>query len=169
MDPVWWAVILMVGGFGFALLEVFLPSGGILSLLCGGALLASVIVAGTESLGLALLFGVVAVIGTPIVLLVAFKLLPRSPIGKRLILRSPDEDAGPTTSPPVSATSVANLSELMGREGVATTALRPSGIAEIGGRRVSVVTEGEMVAKGQKVRVIEIHGNQVVVEAVTTA
>lgn len=167
MDPVVLAVLLLVVGLGLAVLEVFLPSGGILSLMCGGALLGSVIVAGIQSLKLGGLFAFLAVVLTPVTLLIAFKFMPRTRLGRKLILRSPDETSGPTTSPAVSATTRTDLAELMGREGSALTPLRPSGIAEIGGRRVSVVTQGDMLEPGQKVKVVEIHGNQVVVEAVT--
>ncbi len=61
------------------------------------------------------------------------------------------------------------LAELVGREGVAASALRPSGIVKIEGRRVDVVSRGEMIAQGAKVRVIEVEGNRVVVREVAGA
>jgi membrane-bound serine protease (ClpP class) len=47
--------------------------------------------------------------------------------------------------------------------GEAITDLRPSGRARFGRRRFDVVTEGSYLAKGQAVRVLEIHGNRIVV------
>jgi membrane-bound serine protease (ClpP class) len=53
---------------------------------------------------------------------------------------------------------------MVGEVGVAQTALRPAGRAEFGDRLMDVVTEGEFVDRGDKVRIREIHGNRIVVE-----
>lgn len=53
--------------------------------------------------------------------------------------------------------------DLVGLTGTALTNLRPSGTATLGGRRVDVVTEGAMVARGAPVRVIAVEGLRVVV------
>lgn len=53
---------------------------------------------------------------------------------------------------------------LIGREGVVFSALRPAGAIEIGGRRIDAVSDGAFIDKGARVRVIEVHGNRVVVE-----
>lgn len=53
--------------------------------------------------------------------------------------------------------------ELVGQSGVAHTALRPSGVAVIGGQRVDVVTEGALIERGATVRVIAVEGARVVV------
>lgn len=42
----------------------------------------------------------------------------------------------------------------LGKTGVAVTPLRPTGVAEIDGERIEVVTEGEFIASGSKVRVV---------------
>ncbi len=56
--------------------------------------------------------------------------------------------------------------DLVGIEGEATTALRPSGIARLSDRRLDVVTRGEMLSKGTRIKVIEVSGNRVVVKEV---
>jgi membrane-bound serine protease (ClpP class) len=56
-----------------------------------------------------------------------------------------------------------NRPELLEREGMALTNLRPCGTALIDGRRVDVVTEGQMVEKGTSVRVVAVEGLRVVV------
>ena len=42
----------------------------------------------------------------------------------------------------------------LGEAGIAVTPLRPTGIVEIGGRRIEVMTEGEFIAAGSNVRVV---------------
>ena len=56
--------------------------------------------------------------------------------------------------------------DLLGKEGVAVTDLRPAGTARIGDERVDVVTEGEYVAQGSPVRVLRSEGYRHVVAMV---
>ena len=59
--------------------------------------------------------------------------------------------------------SRAEEEDLSGKEGRSVTPLRPSGIAEIGGRRVDVVTEGDFIDKGERIRVVSSKGSRIVV------
>lgn len=56
--------------------------------------------------------------------------------------------------------------DLLGQPGRTITALRPSGAAMFGERRQDVVTRGEFINEKTMVKVVEVHGNRVVVEAV---
>jgi membrane-bound serine protease (ClpP class) len=53
--------------------------------------------------------------------------------------------------------------ELLEQTGTALTPLRPAGTAVIDGKRVDVVTEGQMIERGTAVRVIAVEGLRVVV------
>ncbi len=57
------------------------------------------------------------------------------------------------------------VSVKVGETGEATSRLRPAGKAKFGEAVVDVVAEGEFIDKGTKLRIIEIHGNRVVVKA----
>ena len=50
---------------------------------------------------------------------------------------------------------------LIGQTGVTATTLRPGGFATIGGQRIDVVTNGEMIDVGTPVEVVEVEGNRV--------
>jgi membrane-bound ClpP family serine protease len=52
------------------------------------------------------------------------------------------------------------------KEGVTLTVLRPAGLAEIEGDRVNVVSMGNFVEQGVRVRVREVEGSRVLVEKV---
>lgn len=54
--------------------------------------------------------------------------------------------------------------DLSGKEGRALTPLRPSGVAEIDGRRVDVVSQGDFIDKNEKIKVLSSQGSRVVVE-----
>ncbi len=58
------------------------------------------------------------------------------------------------------------LKEIEGLGGISLSRLRPSGIARVGGRRYSVVTMGEFIENGEKVKVVRVEGNRVIVKAI---
>ncbi|NNF03412.1 MAG: hypothetical protein HKN17_03000 [Rhodothermales bacterium] len=47
-----------------------------------------------------------------------------------------------------------NRSKYLGRSGIALTPLRPTGVAEIDGDRIEVVTEGDFIASGSRIKVV---------------
>ena len=57
------------------------------------------------------------------------------------------------------------LTALLGQEGRSITPLRPAGAALIGSKRLDVVTDGKFVASDQRIRVIQVVGNRIIVEA----
>ncbi|MBC5802158.1 MAG: nodulation protein NfeD [Candidatus Eremiobacteraeota bacterium] len=58
---------------------------------------------------------------------------------------------------------------LVGRRGVAASYLRPAGVAEVDGKRVDVLTEGEFVPAGATVMVSRVEGARVFVRPVVAA
>ena len=76
-------------------------------------------------------------------------------MGKRMIAPGLSFESSASTDP--------RDLELVGVSGSAETDCRPAGIGRIQGRRVSVVTRGEWVARGEAIRVVEVQGNRVVV------
>ena len=173
MDLLTLAIILFVAGVFLGVAEIFIPSAGVLVVLSIGAFIGSIACAFKVSP----LWGIITVLAAPLIMLVVvikgFKIFPRTFIGRRMILARPDEpeDAPPAPAPegdaPASTGPGAEADgELVGQEGVARTDLRPSGSAQIGQRRYNVVSEGDFISPGTKVRVIEVRGNRIVVEAV---
>ncbi|MBM3903489.1 MAG: hypothetical protein FJ379_15610 [Verrucomicrobia bacterium] len=54
---------------------------------------------------------------------------------------------------------------LVGVDGVALTPLRPGGLAQFGVERVDVVTSGEPLDKGERIRVLSVDGPRVLVRS----
>ena len=52
----------------------------------------------------------------------------------------------------------------VGLKGEAVSELRPSGVAKFGPTQVDVVTIGPYIESGQRIKVIEVHGNRIVVD-----
>ena len=87
-------------------------------------------------------------------------LLPHVPLFSGLVMEPVDE------SQITEAEKLADYSNLLGLAGVTTTPLRPAGKIKIDNQLVQVVSDGSVVKSGQTVRVIEVNGTRVVVEAV---
>jgi len=149
------AVVLLVLGLGLIVAEVFFPSLGILSVLATAALVGSVAMAFRESSALGVRFLVATALLVPATIVLAFKLFPKSPLGKRMVVSGPTAASAPADDPRVSA--------LVGKEGVVESDCRPAGMVRLDGRRLDVVTRGEWIGVGERVRVLEAQGNRVVV------
>lgn len=103
---------------------------------------------GSIGLAFVLTIGLVIVIGFT---------LPKTQAWNRLILSTEQSSAdGYQSARP-------DLAELIGRSGVALTTLRPAGAAEIGGKRVDVVSNSEFISKGEPLTVEMVEGARVVV------
>jgi membrane-bound serine protease (ClpP class) len=57
---------------------------------------------------------------------------------------------------------------LLSAEGVAITTFELTGIANINGDKVDVISEGEMISKNTRIRVTSVKGNRIVVKSVKT-
>ncbi|MCK5802863.1 MAG: NfeD family protein [Lentisphaeria bacterium] len=157
MDAETAIIALVVAGTLLVFCEVFVP-GGILGVL-GGVLIAVSIVSAYVLKGPVwgswLLFGSVVFGFAGFYLWITF--IPRTPVGKRLILNSDAHDWH--AYDPAKA-------ELLGVVGEAHTSLRPSGTAHFDGKKVDVVTQGEMIDAHSEIKVVKVEGNRVVVAAV---
>jgi len=54
----------------------------------------------------------------------------------------------------------------LGKEGVTTTVLRPTGMAEFDGVKLNVISEGEFIPAGSKVRIVRVEGSRILVHTV---
>ena len=150
--------LLVVIGLLLIFLEVLFVSMGALGIGAAGCLLGSIFLAFQESLPFGIGVTVFEAIAAPAVFFLSFKVLPKTPFGKRLILTGPPtEGAGGAADP--------SLASLEGKRGVTVSALRPAGFARIEGRKVDVVTRGEMIGEDVEVVVLDSRANRVVVAA----
>ncbi|MBQ6131183.1 MAG: NfeD family protein [Selenomonadaceae bacterium] len=63
-------------------------------------------------------------------------------------------------------TSVVDKSRFMGKEGVCVTDLRPAGTINVDGEPLDVVTEGNFISAGEKVKIINVDGSRVLVRQI---
>ena len=99
-----------------------------------------------------------SIIGTGLGAILIARVLPHSRLASPLVLAHANR---------ASAGYVSSESEtsLVGQTGEAVSMLRPAGVAQFGARRIDVVTRGDFIQPGAKVRIVESQGNRIVVEA----
>lgn len=98
-----------------------------------------------------------ALIGTVVVGVILARFLPETPLYRRLISQSA---SGVLSDRAQEAQQTARIGQI----GVAISQLYPGGKARFGDCIVDVVTEGELVEKGQRVKIISYSGATAVVE-----
>ncbi|WNM60006.1 NfeD family protein [Candidatus Nitrospira allomarina] len=143
--------IFVIPGFGIAgILGIMALMGGLgLSLIGTGATWDFML----SALGQVAFSILVAILAT----LLLLRYFPRLPFGRRLILETNlQAQEGYESSP-------AEDHRWLGKQGVAVSDLRPSGIARFDRERVDVVSDGTFIDAGQPLEVVRIDGNRVVV------
>jgi membrane-bound ClpP family serine protease len=159
----WWLLLAVFLYFACAALiiaEVFVPSGGIISV-CALVCLAVGIAIFFQHSGTAGWIGVgIALVMIPAVLIIAYKVFPKTRFGKSVTLTPPEREQGDAIP------DTAKLKELLGAEGLVLTPLRPVGMCDFSGRRVECVAEGGYVDKGRKVKIINVESTQLTVREI---
>ncbi len=152
--------VLVVASAVLVVLEICTPMFGLLSVLSVGFLVAAVGFCFRLSQVAGVVAVVLAVVGYPVFVILAVKLIPRTVLGRRLVLSRGQ-------APPGEATPEAqDLRTLLGKEGIAETLLRPGGAVRIDGRRIIASAESGLIAKGTAVKVVRVEGTNVVVRQI---
>jgi len=140
-------IVLILLGVGLIIGEVYLvPGFNVLGVLGACVLIFAVGYAFSET---GVLGGGLTLLGAITLTGGAFYLMWQTGAWERFVL---------TTNLKTDESTAARESEqrakYLGKTGIALTPLRPTGIAEIDGERIEVVTEGDFIASGSDVRVV---------------
>lgn len=152
------AILLLLAGCALVVMEVFVPSGGIIGILAAVSFIAAIVIAfrqsSTTGPTVGLIFAAITVFAVPTLVALAFKYWPRTPMGKAFLGEVPkDEDVLPEDP----------RRALLGRVGVARSKMLPSGTVEIDGQMIDAMTQGQAIEPGTYVVVSEVRANRVVV------
>lgn len=148
-------IAMFLGGVLCLIIEILMPTIGLLAGVGIALMLYSVVLAmgGDLNAVYAILISLVIAIG---LFALVVKKLPSSTLWERFTLKNRSQTSA-------GFTSAADHSALLGKTGVVLTKLRPSGSIEVDGKPVDVVSEGEFLDKGVKVKVVEVEGSRIVV------
>ena len=162
MSPIIWAVLLMSVGLGLAMLEVFIPSAGILGFLSVAAIITAIVLAFTSGgATIGFLFLGVAAVSLPTAIILAFKWLPNTPVGRRLMLGNPrGREVLPQDDPRET------YQALIGSTGIAKSAMLPGGAIVIDGKIYEAVCESGSLESGERITVARVRNNRLVVRKI---
>lgn len=142
------ALILLVVGVAIGVLEIFVPSGGVLSIAAATSLIGSIACffaydafAGWAALAL-------YAAGAPVVIVLGLKVWSHTPLAKSMVLGGTDNEIGEGHPPAPAAPS------LVGQVGTTITPMRPVGFIRVGDARVEAQAETGMIEPGTRVTVI---------------
>lgn len=155
----WGLILLFAAGMVLLGIELILiPGFGVTGITGIGLILTSLFltfenaVVGMYAISFALILTIVAVV-------VLFRFIGKSEAWSRIALKTTQTKESGYLAPIVRW-------ELMGKEGVAMTTLRPTGTALIDDERVDVVSEGAYISQGNEIKVVKIEGTRIVVREI---
>ncbi|WLR43990.1 nodulation protein NfeD [Bacillus carboniphilus] len=153
------AILLFIAGIILVISEFFVP-GGILGTIGLGSIIISLFLA-SGNIKLMALSIIIALIVSVVGIYILTKVMgKRMNFFKKIILND-------STNTERGYISNKNRLELIGKEGISMTSLRPSGTAIIDEERLDVVTEGSYIDRDKSIRVVKVEGSRIVVREIT--
>lgn len=155
-----WSVLslmCLIIGLGLMIAEMFTPGLGLMGTFGIIALIAAIVLSVHSLLDaiftLAIIFVVLFIAG-----FIVYRSFTKGRLANSSIVLSDRIDSASTSL------DDAEIQGIVGKEGITTTALRPSGNAEIDGKRYDVVTSGEFIQKDTRITVERIDGLKILVK-----
>jgi membrane-bound serine protease (ClpP class) len=159
----WWlvfAVFLYLACAALIVAEVFVPSGGIISIFALACLIGGLAIFFQHSRTAGWIGAVVAIVMIPSILVIAYRIFPKTKFGRAVTLTPPKRQQGDAIP------DTPELKEMLGAVGEVLTPLRPVGMCDFSGQRVECVAESGYVDKGKKVKVINVESTQLTVRVI---
>jgi membrane-bound serine protease (ClpP class) len=160
----YFVALIFVVGLALIVLEVFVIPGfgvaGILGLLLMLGSIFYTFFQSTDDVRTALLWLSVSIIFTSVLAILATVFLPKSAPFQRFALSTVM-----STDQGYHSAGTQDFQSFLGKTGVALTPLRPAGTARIDNKRLDVVTVGDFIAQNTPVKVLEVEGSKISVEA----
>jgi membrane-bound serine protease (ClpP class) len=158
-------IIALLFGVGALVLvaELFIPSHGVLTVVGIGFLVAGVVQTfryGGEKAGTIAILA--CLVGLPAFAVAAIRIWPKTWVGRRVAPPNPVMTLRDTPVP------VEEMSRFVGRSGKTVSTLRPVGICEFDGRRITCVAEFGMIDAGVSVEGVRVVGGNLAVQAAAT-
>lgn len=153
------AVILMIACAVLLVVEIFIPSLGLITVFALAALAGGVGIFFQLGLGTAGIWTAMVIV--PVTWWIVYKTLPHTKIGQILELKKVEQTAGGIPDLP-------HLESLIGKIGTVAKPLRPVGICQFDEKKVTCVSETGFLEKGTNVTVIDVEGNKITVRKCET-
>ena len=159
-----WLPFIFILGLALIIIEVFVIPGfgiaGILGLFLMFGSVFFVFFQSTDNFGVALFWLSISVILTSVLAILATIYLPKSsPFEKIALSTVMSTDQG------YHSAGTLDFNSFIGKTGVSLTPLRPAGTVRIENKRLDVVTVGDFIPQNTPIKVSEVEGSKIAVEA----
>lgn len=158
MGPLYWSMILVALGFAVVVLELFVPSAGILGILAAAFFISGIITGFFHGLWLGATLLLITSLCLPLLFMLLVKVWPSTPLGRRILIGNMNEEE----VMPVGENY--ELEKLIGQKGVAKTKMLPSGMIKIGDRSYDAVSDGFAIEPGDPIKIVAIKTNRILVQ-----
>ena len=152
------AIILFIAGFVLIGIEMIIPGfsvPGISGIIC--LLVGIFLVSDSLAEGAIITIIILALLATMFAIILRF--LSKAKLKSPIILKDEqNKDKGYISS--------SDLNYLLGKQGIATTDLRPSGSVDIDGIEFDVISEGKYISKDTKLVIYKVQGSKLIVKTV---
>lgn len=160
-----WGAILFGAAIVLVVVELFIPSGGLIGLLSGAAAIGSLVAFFQYDISWGIGAALTYLILIPIGILFFLKVWIHTSIGSRMILGGSDgaeESDGSTAfqSEQDRRTRIQSHQDLVGAMGTVETDLRPVGIVRIDNHRLDALSEQGFIKAGARIVVTDAYDNQ---------
>lgn len=159
MSLLLWALVLLLAGCVFLVLEFFIPSSGMLGVMAALSFVAAVVVAFMAGPAYGTFTFIAVLVIVPVACVLAVKYWPETPIGRMMLIQRPEspEAVLPQTE------AYRGMQHLVGRHGLAKCLMMPGGVVEIDHKSYDAVSDGMAIESGTRIVVVGISTQRVVV------
>ncbi|MEG0475762.1 MAG: NfeD family protein, partial [Carnobacterium sp.] len=155
----WFPITIFILGILLMILEVFIPNFGVAGILGGILLFGGIYLTYDQNIGKSLIdlsvAGLVAVILAIVLLKNGYSF---GNLNKLVLENNLDRISGYSSSK--------DYSEYLGKKGVTTTTLRPTGKVKFDDKELDVLSSGEQIEFDTPVEVIKVEGSKIIVRRV---
>lgn len=160
-----WGIVLIAIAALLLVLEIFIPSAGIIAVTSAVVAIAGIICLFRYETIWGLTGSLAVLVVAPLLGAFMLKIWPNTPIGRRLIFGEQTEEDRARLMQDEVAQGAERLA-LIGLEGTAITDLRPVGTARFGNQRFEVLAEAGWIKAGVPLRITHADGSQIKVRQI---
>jgi len=161
------SILLLIVGIALLVAELFLPSGGMITILAVLAFTVSMWAAWTAWWDTARVFWwtylASLIVLLPTAVVIALNVFPKTKLGKRVLLEAPSLEK---VTPYLDETK--KLEALIGSTGTTLSLLNPGGLVLVDGERMHSESEGMMIDPKTAVDVVGVDGTRLIVRQATS-
>ncbi|MDR1492231.1 MAG: NfeD family protein [Planctomycetaceae bacterium] len=160
MDNWVWALLLLILAIAVGFIELFVPSGGSLTVLAILALIGSLVFAFLHDTVFGAIFFIFVMVGVPFLIWYLLKIWQTTPFARRILLNPAENSALQPDE------TIEKYKTLIGKTGIAKSFMTPAGQIEIEGKCYDAMSEGMAIDPKTAIVVVHVDGVHIIVRVV---